>query len=137
MGRAGGRQDQKSLVVGDVTETAELLRGRPPDPAVPVAALERSGSPPLKGDVFEGHPDQTAEAQVVVRPHQGIPPAFLLMKDRAHGNLSKIQDRKGRGVGHDPMLTKNFKESQWIRKILIRRHFLTDYDGTRQSEYPT
>lgn len=59
------------------------------------------------------------------------------MKDRAHGNLSKIQDRKGRGVGHDPMLTKNFKESQWIRKILIRRHFLTDYDGTRQSEYPT
>ena len=46
MGRAGGGPDQKSLVVGDVTETAELLRGRPPDPAVPVAALERSGPHP-------------------------------------------------------------------------------------------
>lgn len=70
MGRAGFWQDQKSLVVGDVAETAELLRGSPSDPAVPVAALERGGSPPQKGhpfgagegDVFEGFPDQTAEA---------------------------------------------------------------------------
>ncbi len=28
------------------------------------------------------------------------------------------------------MVTKNFKESQWIRKIPIRRHFLANYDGT-------
>ena len=66
----------------------------------------------------------------MVRPHQGIPPGILLMKDRAHGDLSKISDGKGRGVGHDSMLTKNFKESQWIRKIPIRRHFLANYDGT-------
>ena len=52
------------------------------------------------------------------------------MKDRAHGDLSKISDGKGRGVGHDSMVTKNFKESQGIRKIPIRRHFLTNYDGT-------
>ena len=65
-----------------------------------------------------------------MRPHQGIPPGILLMKDRAHGDLSKISDGKGRGVGHDSMLTKNFKESQWIRKTPIRRHFLANYDGT-------
>ena len=137
MGRAGTWQDQKSLVVGDVAETAELLRGSPPDPAVPVAALERGGSPPQKGhpfgagegDVFERLPDQTAESQVVVRLHQGIPPGILLMKDRAHGDLSKIPDGKGRGVGHDSMVTKNFKESQWIRKVPIRRHLLANYDG--------
>ena len=143
MGRAGFWQDQKSLVVGDVAETAELLRGSPPDPAVPVAALERGGSPPQKGhpfgagegDVFEGLPDQTTEAQVVVGPHQGIPPGILLRTDRAHGNLSKIPDGKGRGVGHDSMVTKNFKESQWIRKIPIRRHLLANYDGALPPPY--
>ena len=137
MGRAGSWQDQKSLVVGDVAETAELLRGSPPDPAVPVAALERSGSPPQKGhpfgagegDVFKGLPDQTTEAQVVVGPHQCIPPGILFRTDRAHGNLSKIPDGKGRGVGQDSMVTKNFQESQWIRKIPIRRHLLANYDG--------
>lgn len=51
-------------------------------------------------------------AQVVVLSHQGILPVFLLMKDRAHGDRAKIWDVKGRGPGHDPMLTKNFKTKE-------------------------
>ena len=47
--------------------------------------------------------EQTSEAQVVVLPDEEIPLAFLFMKDRAHDDLSKIQDGKGRRVDHDPM----------------------------------
>ena len=116
MGNANGGQDQKPLVVGNVAETAELFRGSPPDEAVPGAALECGGSPAQKGhpfgdgegDVFESFSDQTAKAQVVMLLHQGIPPVFLLTEDRAHGDLSKIQDGKGSGVGHDSMLTNHF-----------------------------
>ena len=68
MGHEGLWQDQKPLVVGDVAEPATLPGGRPPDPAVPIAALERGGSKTQKGhssgagegDIFEGLPDQTA-----------------------------------------------------------------------------
>ena len=107
------RQNDEARVVGDQMQTPELLLGRPPDPAITRAQLERAGLPAdqcepglaMHRDMAQALADDAVERQVVVLLHQPVPAPVLLRapgrthRDRAQIN-GRIRDRQRRHDRH-------------------------------------
>ena len=86
-------EDDEAGVVRDQMQALELLRRRPPDPAVPVPALEGAGLPPGKrdpqpapfDDVAQAASGEALEAEVMVPLDRRIPlHAFIRLREADH-----------------------------------------------------
>ncbi len=105
------RQDDEARVVGDQMQAPELLLGRPPDPAIARAQLERAGLPAdqcepdlaMHRDMAQALADDAVERQVVVLLDQPVPaPVLARAPGRAHPDRAQINGRiQSRQRRHD------------------------------------